>query len=284
MNRSAQRWLEPVALSALIAAIQIGCFAGLMYYTQLDDREQSDSEFGHWHLEAQLFWISALLITSLVLIYMALRRLRVRYAGALVLPVMTVEFAVGAYIASKLSGPVDLRAGVLAAVLSAELVGLTSVPGLLPVGLGSVGSGDDRPAPSLRHERGFAGLWVEPIGIGLLIDAIQFALLIGLQFWGVYGLPQNVLHPGIDRQVIWFALVVGAPSIAMMYIALKHLDVRVAGWLVVPAVLLQFGLVAVVESNADGLGRMQAVLIAAILPAELVSLSLCLGDRSTRPT
>ena len=280
MNRSARRWLEPIALSTLIAAIQIGCFAGLMYYTQLGVREQSDSEFGHWHLEAQLFWISALLITSLVLIYAALRRLKVRYAGALALPVMTVEFAVGAYIASKLPGPVDLRAGVLAAVLSAELVGLTSVPGQLPVGSGSGGSGDDSPTPALRHERGFAGRCVEPIGIGLLINAIQFVLLIGLQFWGVYGLPHNLLHLGIDRHVIWLVLVVGGPSIVMIYLALRHLAVRAAGWLVVPTVLLQSGLVAAVESNAVGLGRMHTALIAAVLPAELVGLSLSLGDRS----
>lgn len=255
-----------------------------MYYTKLGVGEESDSEFANWHVEAQLFWVSALLIASLVLIYLALRRLDVRYAGALLLPVLVVEFAAGAYTASKLPGPDDLRAAVLAVILSLELVGLTSAPGPLRAAPASGSDEEDTPTAARRRNEGLARRCAEPLGIGLLITAIQFAVLIFDQFFGLWEPPGNLLNLRIDKQLLWFVLVVGGSSVVMVYLALRHLAVRAAAWVVVPAVLLQFGLATIVDTHAAGRGQLHPVLIAALLPAELLILSLCLGERSTRPS
>lgn len=215
-------------------------------------------------------------------IYVALRHLKVRYAGALLLPVMVVEFAAGAYVASKLPGPADLRAAVLAVILSLELVGLTSATGLRRAASAPDSEGDDSPTAAGRRDPGLAGRYGEPLGIGLLITALQFAVLIFDQFLGLWEPPESLLNLHIDKQLLWFALLVGGSSVAMVYLALRHLAVRAAGWLGAPTVVFQFVLVAIIETHAVGHGHLYSLLRAAILPAELLILSLCLSERSSR--
>lgn len=106
-------------------------------------------------------------------------------------------------------------------------------------------------------------------------------LLFYLELWGGYVPPSAFLRLSMDRRMLSVVTLLGIASIVMTYLALRNLVVRFAGWLTVPTVLVQFELCAFVGSEVHGFGAI--FVCAAVLPAELILLSLWLGNRPAPP-